>query len=601
MPDILLTVDYEFETDLSSSVSTLISKINASPPKIKIDFELSKADISKLKNQISSSLKDLNIDTGKAVTKAVQANQNKTSVATKATKESITAAKNAALAVKQIAAERSKAEKLLSSLSGYDKDDGKKLSAETESYLKKVNSLASKYGISGDGKNISSLTGEYKEFGTELTNLQTKYISLKDAADSFFSGQKSGKSNTKNAALAVKQIAAERSKAEKLLSSLSGYDKDDGKKLSAETESYLKKVNSLASKYGISGDGKNISSLTGEYKEFGTELTKLRTEYISLKDAADSFFSGQKSSESNTKNVTEHLQKYYKLLADSEAVLEKYTAAKNGGSESRKAYNEIKEQYNKLSTFRDEAKSSVDSKTVSADFTSAVDKASDSVANNTNVIKENGNAHASLGDKIQGAVQKFSSWLSVSTLVMTAVRSVKQMVSASKELDTAMTELKKVTDETDATYSKFLTNASKRATSMGASVADTITATADFARLGYNLSDAENLADASIVYKNVGDGIESISDASDSIISTMQAFGVSADDAMTIVDKFNEVGNNYAISSEGIGEAMLKSASSMNAAGNSLDETIALITAANTVVQNPESVGEFMPNNTAMY
>ena len=500
MPDILLTVDYEFETDLSSSVSTLISKINASPPKIKIDFELSKADISKLKNQISSSLKDLNIDTGKAVTKAVQANQNKTSVATKATKESITAAKNAALA--------------------------------------------------------------------------------------------------------VKQIAAERSKAEKLLSSLSGYDKGDGKKLSAETESYLKNVNSLASKYGISDDGKNISSLTGEYKEFGTELTKLRTEYISLKDAADSFFSGQKSSKSNTKNAEEYLQKYYKLLADSETALEKYTAAKNGNSESRKAYNEIKEQYGNLSAFKKQASSSSsskDSKTVSADFTSAVDKASDSVANNTNVIKENGNAHASLGDKIQGAVQKFSSWLSVSTLVMTAVRSVKQMVSASKELDTAMTELKKVTDETDATYSKFLTNASKRATSMGASVADTITATADFARLGYNLSDAENLADASIVYKNVGDGIESISDASDSIISTMQAFGVSADDAMTIVDKFNEVGNNYAISSEGIGEAMLKSASSMNAAGNSLDETIALITAANTVVQNPESVGEFMPNNTAMY
>ena len=601
MPDILLTVDYEFETDLSSSVSTLISKINASPPKIKIDFELSKADISKLKNQISSSLKDLNIDTGKAVTKAVQANQNKTSVATKATKESITAAKNAALAVKQIAAERSKAEKLLSSLSGYDKDDGKKLSAETESYLKSVNALASKYGISGDGKNISSLTGEYKEFGTELTKLRTEYISLKDAADSFFSGQKSGESNAKNAALAVKQIAAERSKAEKLLSSLSGYDKDDGKKLSAETESYLKSVNALASKYGISGDGKNISSLTGEYKEFGTELTNLQTKYISLKDAADSFFSEQKSGKSNTKNAEEHLQKYYKLLADSETALEKYTAAKNGNSESRKAYNEIKEQYNKLSTFRDEADSSKDSKTVSADFTSAVDKASNSVANNTNVIKENGNAHASLGDKIQGAVQKFSSWLSVSTLVMTAVRSVKQMVSASKELDTAMTELKKVTDETDATYSKFLTNASKRATSMGASVADTITATADFARLGYNLSDAENLADASIVYKNVGDGIESISDASDSIISTMQAFGVSADDAMTIVDKFNEVGNNYAISSEGIGEAMLKSASSMNAAGNSLDETIALITAANTVVQNPESVGEFMPNNTAMY
>ena len=50
--------------------------------------------------------------------------------------------------------------------------------------------------------------------------------------------------------------------------------------------------------------------------------------------------------------------------------------------------------------------------------------------------------------------------------------------------------------------------------------------------------------------------------------------------------------NNFAISSGGIGEALQRSASSMMAANNSLDETIALITAANTVVQDPASVGQ---------
>ena len=49
--------------------------------------------------------------------------------------------------------------------------------------------------------------------------------------------------------------------------------------------------------------------------------------------------------------------------------------------------------------------------------------------------------------------------------------------------------------------------------------------------------------------------------------------------------------NNFAISSTGIGEALQRSASALAAAGNSIDESVALITAANSVVQNPEQVG----------
>ena len=206
-------------------------------------------------------------------------------------------------------------------------------------------------------------------------------------------------------------------------------------------------------------------------------------------------------------------------------------------------------------------------------------------------IKGAGENTQTLGEHFGKLASKFTQWFGVSQIIMFAVQTVKQMVRGIIELDTAMTELKKVTDETDATYDRFLDNAVSRAKQVGASLNDVVTATADFARLGYNISEASDIADAALIYKNVGDGIESISQASESIISTMQAFGIETSKVMSIVDKFNAVGNNFAISSTGIGEALQKSAAAMNAAGNSLDETIALITAANTIVQNPESVG----------
>lgn len=155
-----------------------------------------------------------------------------------------------------------------------------------------------------------------------------------------------------------------------------------------------------------------------------------------------------------------------------------------------------------------------------------------------------------------------------------------KMISDVTALDTAMTELKKVTDETDQSYIDFLDRATVKAQTLGATISDVVTATADFARLGYSMDDAEQLAEAAIVYKNVGDGIEDISVASSSIISTMKAFGIEASEAMSIVDKFNLTGNKFAISSSGVGEALSRSAAGLAETNNSLSESIALITAA---------------------
>lgn len=194
-------------------------------------------------------------------------------------------------------------------------------------------------------------------------------------------------------------------------------------------------------------------------------------------------------------------------------------------------------------------------------------------------------------DTLKAGWAKFGGWSLVTKSMMMAVNGVKKMVRAVIELDAAMTELKKVTNLTDQAYVSFANKAAQTAKKVGASVADTINATADFARLGYSVKEASSLAEAALVYKNVGDGIDDISIATESLISTLKAFGIEADNAMGVVDMFNEVGNNFAISSLGIGEALRRSASALASAGNTIEQSIGLVTAMNSVVQDPDSVG----------
>ncbi len=280
------------------------------------------------------------------------------------------------------------------------------------------------------------------------------------------------------------------------------------------------------------------------------------------------------------------MTKVNNLLVQVRANTEKWTAAKHGkSSESYKTYasqeGELERLANRLSQGTLTARQ----------FRDEFNRIQLTTSNTGTAIKQAGEDTQTWTSRIKGLTEKFSTWFSITRVVMAAYRVVRQMVESVIELDTAMTELKKVTDETDATYDRFLTNATTRAKELGATISDVVTASADFARLGFRIEEAEKLADAAIVYKNVGDGIDDISIASESIIASMQAFGIEAKDVMTIVDKFNEVGNNYAISSVGVGEALLRSAAAMKSANNTLDETIALATAANTIVQDPEKVG----------
>lgn len=289
------------------------------------------------------------------------------------------------------------------------------------------------------------------------------------------------------------------------------------------------------------------------------------------------------------------LRRSANLLTQMQAAEKNWSSAKHGKSSDE--YQNIKAYIASLNELR---QSYIAGEKTAEEFSVGISQINADFSRSSNAIKLVDENTKSLTSRFTGLAEKFTTWLSISQAIMFIIRSIKQMVSSVKELDTAMTELRKVTDETEQTYRRFLEDATTRAKALGATLSDTVNATADFARLGYTIDEAANLADAALVYKNVGDGIEEIGDAAESLISTMQAFGISAEQAMGIVDRFNEVGNNFAISSKGVGDALMRSASALASANNSLNESIALITAANTTVQDADVVGTTM-KTVSMY
>lgn len=170
------------------------------------------------------------------------------------------------------------------------------------------------------------------------------------------------------------------------------------------------------------------------------------------------------------------------------------------------------------------------------------------------------------------------------------INGIRRMSDTVIELNTNITELSKVSDVSMSSIYNDFQSYADIAKEIGGTISDTISATTDWSRNGYNLPDSKKLAEVAQLYKNVGDGID-IDEANASLISTLQGFQLEADQAEHIIDVFNEVSNNEPIDSGGIGDALQRSAASFNAANTSLEKSVSLITGTNSVLQDPEKVG----------
>lgn len=174
--------------------------------------------------------------------------------------------------------------------------------------------------------------------------------------------------------------------------------------------------------------------------------------------------------------------------------------------------------------------------------------------------------------------------------VYDVINVVRQGVNTVRELDEAMTEVRKVSNATETQYASFRNTVSSTAKEIATTNKELLNSSADFLRLGYNLEQASDLAKNTTLFVNVGDGVD-ITEATEDMITAMKAFDIQAKDSIKIVDDYNQIGNQFALSASDIGEAMKRSASALETGNNSFEQSIGLITAMNEIVQNSENTG----------
>lgn len=195
----------------------------------------------------------------------------------------------------------------------------------------------------------------------------------------------------------------------------------------------------------------------------------------------------------------------------------------------------------------------------------------------------------SLKNQFTQVVQSIGQMVSLSSIIAGAVYKLKEIPKAVYEVDTAMTNLYKVTDETQSKYNQFLTSASSNAQELGRSVSSLVEQSANWAKLGFDIDQSAELAKTSSIYANVGE-VDDETAVSD-IITAMKAFNIEAENSINIVDKLNKLGNEFATSSADLGEGLSNSASAMALGGNSLEKTLALLTGGAEITQEAGELG----------
>lgn len=194
-----------------------------------------------------------------------------------------------------------------------------------------------------------------------------------------------------------------------------------------------------------------------------------------------------------------------------------------------------------------------------------------------------------LNDKTIGnrAAQLVSYYLSFTDII----RYAREGINVVKDLNTALTEMRKVSDESISRLKEFQKESFDLAEGIGTTALEIQNSAADFMRLGYSLQEATKLSQDANIYANVGD--MEINEATEHMVSSIQAwqseFKSTTEASEQIINRYNEVGNNFAITSADIGSAMERSAAALKAGGNDLNESIGLITAGNLIQQDADT------------
>lgn len=222
----------------------------------------------------------------------------------------------------------------------------------------------------------------------------------------------------------------------------------------------------------------------------------------------------------------------------------------------------------------------------------SINKANSSVRDLNNSLKETSTNTNRFGSSLKNAFANVGIYVGAYEVIRKTIDVVKDASQYVIQLDSALVGLKKVTNETDATYKQFLETAHNASLELGTQADKFTEATESWAKTGKSLAEATQLAKNTMLLTKVGD-VADVDTAQTYLLPALQAFNIEAEKSIGLVDEYNNLSNNMATDVPKMGEAMSRGASSLSVAGNSLEETLALIATAS---QNTQLSGETIGN-----
>jgi TP901 family phage tail tape measure protein len=183
--------------------------------------------------------------------------------------------------------------------------------------------------------------------------------------------------------------------------------------------------------------------------------------------------------------------------------------------------------------------------------------------------------------------------VAVFSVLAGAINSVKDAMASTidvvKDFDDALTEFKKVSDLSGEALNDYTKQLGELGVEVGRTTTEMVQASTNFKKSGFSDQDSAQLAKMATMFQNIADKEISAEQASKFIIAQMKAFNIEANNSIHILDAINNVANNTASGTNDLQLALSKTASAMATAGNTYEQTLALV----------ESGVAVMPNNAS--
>lgn len=196
------------------------------------------------------------------------------------------------------------------------------------------------------------------------------------------------------------------------------------------------------------------------------------------------------------------------------------------------------------------------------------------------------------GESIKNAGLQLLGLSSGVAVIQKIISTIREGVDVVVGLDTALVDLQKTTTMSGSQLATFYKDANTAAKELGVTTKDMIQSAADWSRMGYSdKNSSEMMARLSAQFAAISPGAD-IEQATSGLLSTMKAYGIEVEDVLDgIMSKINIIGNTAGTSNAEIITGLSRSAAAMSAMNSTLDENIALFTAAQEIIQNDSQVG----------